>query len=60
LENVVESAARTAAVFSWADRDGVRHRWEHALRLRDGLIVDMQDYGDPEKALRSIARGQGT
>jgi hypothetical protein len=36
--------------FSWADRSGTRHEWAHVVRLRDGRIVDIQDYGSQRRA----------
>jgi hypothetical protein len=35
---------RVVVSFSWADRTGQRHTWAQALRIRDGRIIDMQDY----------------
>jgi hypothetical protein len=40
--------------FSWSDGEGRRHRWAQALRLRDGMIVDMQDFGSPKRALALV------
>jgi hypothetical protein len=42
---------RVVVAFSWSDREGHRHAWAHALRLRDGKIVDMQDFANPKSAL---------
>jgi hypothetical protein len=39
--------------FSWADRTGKRHQWAQMLRLRNGRIVDLQDYRSPTQALAS-------
>jgi hypothetical protein len=36
--------------FSWSDKDGQRHQWAQALRLKDGKIIDMQDYASPKSA----------
>jgi hypothetical protein len=36
--------------YSWADRDGHRHTWAHLLELKDGRIIDMQDYASPARA----------
>ena len=33
---------------------GKRHEWAHVLRLRDGMIVDMQDYASRAKAVRGL------
>jgi hypothetical protein len=43
-------------VISWAERNGARHEWANLLRLRDGLIVDMEDYASGERALRALRR----
>lgn len=45
-----------AAAYSWTTAEGVRVSWSHTLILRDGRIVRMQDFSDPEKALRAIRR----
>jgi len=37
--------------YSWADREGGRHHWAHLLKLKDGMIVDMQDYASPTRAV---------
>jgi hypothetical protein len=41
-------------VFSWAEESGKRHEWAHLLQLRDGLIVDMQDYASGARAVRTL------
>jgi hypothetical protein len=51
---VRENAA--AATFSWTAGDGTRASWSHALILSNGQIVHMQDFADPEKALKAISR----
>jgi hypothetical protein len=43
-------------VFSWTTGDGVRAVWAQALILRDGRIVRIQDFRDPDKALRATRR----
>jgi hypothetical protein len=45
-----------AVVVSWAERDGTRHEWAHLLRLRDGMIIDMQDYANGKRAVRALRR----
>lgn len=45
---------RVAVVISWAERSGSRHEWAHVLRLRDGVIIDMQDYASRPRALRTL------
>ena len=52
-----EASADAAAVsFSWETAEGKRIEWAQALVLRDGQIVHIQDFSDPEKAFRSIRR----
>jgi hypothetical protein len=36
--------------FSWSDKEGQRHDWAQALRLRHGKIIDMQDFASPKSA----------
>ena len=52
--DVRENAA--AAAFSWTTGEGTRTSWSHALILRNGQIVHMQDFADPAKAFRAIRR----
>jgi hypothetical protein len=56
VERVEQRNGRVAVVISWADRAGTRHEWAHHLRVRDGLIVDMEDYASGERALRALRR----
>ncbi len=58
VERVEQRNGRVAIVLSWAERDGTRHEWAHLLRLRDGLIVDMQDYANGARALRALRGGR--
>jgi hypothetical protein len=44
LDDVDSSGDRVAARFSWSDASGKRHHWGQGLRIRDGKIVDMQDF----------------
>jgi hypothetical protein len=37
--------------FSWSDKDGVRHQWAQALQLKNGKIIDMQDFASPRSAI---------
>jgi hypothetical protein len=56
VDRVEQQNGRVAVVISWADRDGDRHEWAQLLRLRDGMIIDMQDYASGERALRALRR----
>jgi hypothetical protein len=53
----LEVAGDAAAVaFSWEARGGTRVSWAQALALREGRIVHMQDFADPQKAFKAIRR----
>jgi ketosteroid isomerase-like protein len=56
VDRVEQRNRRFAVVISWADRDGTRHEWAHLLRLRDGAIIDMEDYASGAKAVRALRR----
>ena len=55
LDEVRGAGERVAVAFSWTAPDGSRTRWAQLLRLRDGKIVDMEDYARPGRALRAAA-----
>ena len=50
IDAVEQHGARIVVTLSWADKAGKRHDWAHGLKLRDGKIVDMQDYTNPTRA----------
>jgi hypothetical protein len=50
LDSVEEHGDRVVVAFSWSDKAGNRHNWAQALTLRDGRIVDMQDYKSHTRA----------
>jgi len=50
LDSVRSRGDRVVVAFSWSDRDGQRHHWAQALRLKDGKIFDMQDFASPKSA----------
>ncbi len=54
VARVAQRDGRVAVVMSWAERDGAWHEWAHLLRLRDGLIIDMEDSASEERALRAL------
>jgi ketosteroid isomerase-like protein len=54
LEQVREGGDRAAVAFSWRAPDGSRTRWAQVLKLRDGKIIGMRDYADPERAHRAV------
>ncbi len=56
IDRVEQRNDRFAIVISWAERDGTRHEWAQLLRLRDGMIIDMEDYRSGERALRALRR----
>jgi hypothetical protein len=51
LESVQSRGDRVVVAFSWADQQGRRHKWAQALRLKNGKIVDMQDFASPTRAV---------
>jgi hypothetical protein len=36
---------KVTVTYSWSDAQGRRLEWGQVVRLRDGLIVDMEDFG---------------
>jgi hypothetical protein len=50
------SSGTAASRVSSADRDGTRPESAHLLRLRDGAIIDMEDYASGAKAVRALRR----
>jgi hypothetical protein len=56
VERVEQRNGRAAVAISWADREGTRHEWAQLLHLRDGMIIDMEDYTSGERALRALRR----
>jgi hypothetical protein len=51
LESVESRGHRVVVAFSWANNEGQRHNWAQALRLKDGKIIDMQDFASPARAV---------
>lgn len=59
IDAVEQHGTRVIVTLSWADKTGKRHDWAHALKLKDGKIIDIQDYAIPTRAtaaarLRSV------
>jgi len=50
VDRVEQRDGRIIVAVSWADKDGRRHNWAHALTLKDGKIIDMQDYASLARA----------
>jgi hypothetical protein len=50
VDSVEQHGDRVVVAFSWSDKSGHRHNWAQALRLRDGRIVELQDYKTPTRA----------
>jgi ketosteroid isomerase-like protein len=50
LDSVRSRGDRVVVAISWRSNDGQRQRWAHALRLRRGKIIDMQDFANPRSA----------
>jgi hypothetical protein len=53
LDSIQQHGDRVVVAFSWADRTGRRHTWAQAVQIRDGRIVDMQDYRSMKHAVAS-------
>jgi ketosteroid isomerase-like protein len=51
LDSVEQRGDRIVVAVSWADKQGDRHRWAHVLKLKNGKIVDIQDYASPTRAV---------
>jgi hypothetical protein len=51
LESVESRGDRVVVAFSWANSEGQRHGWAQALRLKNGKIIDMQDFANPAQAV---------
>ena len=54
VDRVEQRNGRVAVAISWAEREGTRQEWARLLRLRDGMIIDVQDYRSGERALRAL------
>jgi hypothetical protein len=54
LDSVQSRGDRVVVAFSWSDKEGRRHNWAHALRLRHGKIIDIQDFASPRSAAALI------
>ncbi len=50
IDAVEQHGTRVIVTLSWADKTGQRHDWAHVLKLKDGRIVDIQDYANPARA----------
>jgi hypothetical protein len=42
---VRQDNGKVTVTYFWADAEGRRLEWGQVIRLRDGLIVDMEDHG---------------
>jgi ketosteroid isomerase-like protein len=56
VDRFEQRKGHVAVVISWAERDRTRHEWAHVLRLRDGAIIDLEDYASGAKAVRALRR----
>jgi hypothetical protein len=50
VDSVEQRGDRIVVAVSWADKQGDRHRWAHVLKLKNGKIVDIQEYASPTRA----------
>jgi len=53
VETVEVHGNAAAATFSWTTGNGDRVAWGQALVLHPGRIVRMQDFTNPEQALKA-------
>jgi hypothetical protein len=56
VDRVEQRGERVAVVLSWTEQSGERGEWAHVLRLREGMIVRMQDHAGGTSALRALRR----
>jgi hypothetical protein len=54
VDDVREAGERVAVALSWRTRTGDRDAWGHVVTVREGRIVDMQDYRTPADAMRAL------
>jgi hypothetical protein len=50
LDSVEHRGSRVVVAFSWSEQSGRRHDWAQVLDLKDGKIIDIQDYAKPSRA----------
>ena len=50
IDSVEQRGNRVVVAFSWSDSSDKRHEWAQVLELKDGRIIDMQDYAKPARA----------
>ena len=50
LDSVEQRGNRVVVTFSWSDSNDKRHDWAQVLELKDGKVIDMQDYAKPARA----------
>jgi len=51
LDAVESGRDHVVVAFSWADKEGRRHGLTQALRLKDGKVVDIQDFASSRRAV---------
>ena len=54
LDSVESRGDHVVVSFSWADKEGQRHNWAQALRLRDDKIIDIEDFASVRLAVASM------
>jgi hypothetical protein len=50
IDSVQSRGDRVVVACSWSSKEGRRHEWAQALRMKDGTIIDMKDFGNPRSA----------
>ena len=54
LDDVRQKDDKVRVTYSWSDAEGRRLAWGQVLRLRDGMIVDMEDSRRGSAACRVV------
>ena len=54
LDSVQQRGNRVVVAFSWLDTNDKLHDWAQALELKDGKVIDIQDYAKPSRAALAI------
>ena len=50
LDSIEQRGNRVVVAFSWLDSSDTRHDRAQVLELKDGKVIDIQDYAKPSRA----------
>ena len=50
LDSLEQRGNRIVVAFSWSERTGKRHEWAQVLKLKDGMIIEMDDFAKRSRA----------